>query len=156
MSDQDQDALEPGEPNEFMPGDEEFEDELEAEEEGIEPVPARTRAQIAEDEKAGRRFRFGRGAAEEAEHPQGSLRTTHERVRVEDRLSAIFALVCAIGLVGILVLGFLGQYAPKGGSKPLPTLGLQTFVPTPSPSGSESASGSPTLAPTATPAPSAS
>jgi hypothetical protein len=150
MSDQDKDAFETGEPNEFMPGDEDFEDEFEEEEEELERAPAGARAEAREAERAGRRFRFGRGGEEE-EHVPGSVRTSHERVRVDDRLSAAFALLCALGLVGVLVFGYLGQYMPKAASKPLPTLSLETFVPTPTVSANPSASGSASLVPTASP-----
>jgi hypothetical protein len=175
MTDQDKDAFETGEPNElmpgesmpgesmpgepnelmpgegdfegeekapedeFMPGQEDFQDEFEGEEEAPE--------EAAEAKRGGRRFRFRRGGGEEPEREQGSLRTSHERIRIDDRLSAFFVLICAIGLVGILVGGYLGQYVPKPEGKPLPTLELETFQPTPSPSDS----GSPSLAPSESP-----
>jgi hypothetical protein len=170
MTDQDKDAFETGEPNElmtgesmpgesnelmpgegdfegeekapedeFMPGQEDFQDEFEGEEEAPE--------EAAEAKRGGRRFRFRRGGGEEPEREQGSLRTSHERIRIDDRLSAFFVLICAIGLVGILVGGYLGQYVPKPEGKPLPTLALETFQPTPSPSDS----GSPSLAPSESP-----
>ncbi len=159
MPDQDKDAFETGEPNEFMPGEGDFEDEFESDdeqalEEDFEEAPEETpeerrdrRARRAEAESGGRRFRFGRGRDEEDEPTRGSLRTTHERVHIDDRLSALFVLVCTIGLVGILIGGFMGQYVPKGAGRTAAPLDLQTFVPTPEPS----VTASPTLAPTASP-----
>ena len=158
MPDQDKDAFETGEPNEFMPGEDDFEDEFEGEEEEEEAFEeareetsadrrARRAEARAEAERGGRRFRLGRGGGEVEQHAQGSLRTTHERVHVDDRLSALFVLICAVGLVGILLGGFFAQYAPKGSGKPLPTLVLETFQPTAVPS----VTASPTLAPTASP-----
>jgi hypothetical protein len=167
MTDQDKDALEAGEPtdafeagepNEFMPGEDEFEEEL-GEEDALGAPMSRAEAR-EEAERTGRRFRFGRGGDEEDEHPQGSLRTSHERVRIDDRLSAVFALICAAGLIAILAGGYLGQYMPKGAAHTPAPLDLQTFQPTASPSGSAaasaSASASPTLAPTESPSASAS
>jgi hypothetical protein len=157
MPDQDKDAFETGEPNEFMPGEDDFEDEFEGEEEeGLEETPEETREREragarGEAETGGRRFRFGRGGGEEEEHAQGSLRTSHERVHIDDRLSAVFVLVCVVGLVGILIGGYLGQYAPKGGAKPLPTLSLETFQASPTPEASGSASLVPTASPSASP-----
>jgi hypothetical protein len=163
MTDQDKDAFETGEPNElmpgeldeFMPGEGDFEEEEKAPENEFMPGEGDFDEFGGEEEapeeapeagKGGRRFRLGRGGGGEPER-QGSLRTSHERVRIDDRLSAVFVLVCAIGLVGILIGGYLGQYAPKPETKPLATLELETFVPTPSPSDS----GSPSLAPSESP-----
>jgi hypothetical protein len=146
MTDQDKDAFETGEPNELMPGEEDFEGGFEDEFEGEEEAP-----EEAPEAERGRRFRLGRGGGEESERLQGSLRTSHERIRIDDRLSAVFVLVCAIGLVGILVGGYAGQYLPKPEAKPLPTLALETFQPTPSPSDNGSPSLAPSESPTASP-----
>jgi hypothetical protein len=170
MSDQDKDTLGPDEPEgseleegepEFVPGEEEFEEELEAEETG---APAEARP--------GRRFGFRRGAPEEEARPQGSVRTAHERVHIDDRASAIYVLVAALGMILILVAPLVTAAWPAGPAPALPTLNLQTYTtpptapptPTPSPTPtpteapSESATPAPTptptAAPTLTPAPS--
>jgi hypothetical protein len=163
MPEQDKDSLDEGQPNEFMPGGEDFEErgeETEAEREEREEFEASEAEREERDELEGPKEpgRFGRlfrrGPAEPAEQPLGSVRESHERVRVDDRLSAIFAIVCALGLVGILAGGFLGQYVPSPAAPPLNTLGLETFnAPslTPSPSVSASPSASASASPTASP-----
>ena len=99
MSEQDQDNFEKGPPNDFMPGEEEFDGELESNEEAEGGAP------VQPGKSSGRRFGFGfgRSAAEEVAHPQGSVRGAHERVHIDDRASAIFVLVAALGLVAILL-----------------------------------------------------
>ena len=167
MSDHDKDAFDKGEPNEFMPGEEEFEDELEAGDEAEAGAPL-------EPSKPGRRFGFGRSSAEPEAHPQGSVRATHERVHIDDRASALFALVCAVGMVAILVGSFVLSSWPAGPAPTLPPLNLETYspppatptpVPTPTPvatptpvvtvgpsaSAAPSASATPTAVPTAAP-----
>lgn len=142
MPDQDKDTLEEGEPNEFMPGDEDFEEEFEGEEPEEE---AR-----AEQREGGRFGRIRGGKGREAEQPAlGSLRGAHERIHVDDRASAVFAVVCAIGMVAILVGAFLAPYVPSIGSAPqLTPLNLQTFnVPSTAPSTSLSPAPSPTATP---------
>jgi hypothetical protein len=154
MSDHDKDTLETGEPNEFMPGEEEFEEDLETGDEAAAGAPMGL-------SKPGRRFGFGRSSAEAEAHPQGSVRATHERVHIDDRASALFALVCAVGMIAILVGSFVLSSWPAGPAPTLPPLNLETYspppatptpVPTPTPvvTVAPSASAAPTAAPTAT------
>ena len=94
-------------PNEILPADEDFEepeeseeseDFVEAEEEfEEEPQAAQPAAATAPVRRAGRTEEAPRRAL-------GSVRVSHERVRVDDRLSAAFAILCAVALVGVLVL----------------------------------------------------
>ena len=150
MSDQDKDTLDQGEPSEFMPGDDEFEEGEEAEAE---------EAQAEEPARAGRRFGFRRGSSEEQAAAQqlGSVRTSHERVRIDDRLSAFYALGIAAILIGILVVSTALSLWPANAA-PLPPLNLATYVappatptPTPTPVPTASPTASPTAAPTASP-----
>jgi hypothetical protein len=164
MSEQDQDNFEKGPPNEFMPGEEEFDDEFESNEE------AEGRAPVEPGKPSGRRFGFGfgRSADQEAAHPQGSVRGTHERVHIDDRASAIFVLVAALGLVAILLGSYVAGIVPAGAAPTLPDLQLQTYsappatptpltTPTPvssastSASASASATASPSTSPSASP-----
>jgi hypothetical protein len=119
------------------PGDEEFEDELEAgpeEEEELEEI---------EEERPSRRGRHD----EEAPH-RGSLRESHERVHVDDRPSAIFAILAALALLGALAIGLVANWVP---APAVPTL-TPLIVPTvQAQSAAPSATLTPTVAPTATP-----
>ena len=162
MSDQDKDSLEPAEPEqeepgEFVPGEEEFDEELEAEEPGA--------GEAARPSRSGRRFGLGRGgaaaAADEAA-PLGSVRASHDRVHVDDRASALFVLVAALGLLAILVVSPVVANWPAGPVPALPTLNLATFVappatptpvPTPTPTPTPVPTPTPTPAPTPTPTP---
>jgi hypothetical protein len=154
MSEQDKDTLEQGEPNEFMPGEEEFDEDLEASDEAESGAPL-------EPSKPGRRFGFGRSSAEDEVHPQGSVRTSHERVHIDDRASALFALVCAVGLVAILLGSYAAGVWPAGAGPTLPPLNLPTYsappatptpVATPTPAATPTPVATPTVAPTVTPA----
>lgn len=145
-------------PNEILPDEEEFDEEaeefVEADEEfEEEPLAATPAAAAAAAER-----RAGRGAAETARRPLGSVREAHERVHVDDRLSAIFALLAAVALVGVLLLPWLGSFVPAPAQPTLTPLVVPTYHATPAPSGSASLVPSaspattPTPAPTATPA----
>jgi hypothetical protein len=130
-------------------GDEYDEDESEA---GAAAIGASARAS---DKTGAFHFSLGRGGKTEEEfgkHQAGSVRTAHERVHVDDRLSALFALVCAGGLIGVLVVSTAAGFIPKtvilGPS--LAPLVVPTGAPTPT------ACVTPTPVVTATPAPSAS
>jgi hypothetical protein len=157
MSEQDKDTLEEGEPNEFMPGEEEFDENPEA---GDEADAGAT----VEAGKPGRRFGFRREQQAEPEtHAQGSVRATHERVHIDDRASGLFALVCAIGLIAILAGSYVLSVWPAGAAPTLPPLNLQTYspppatptpVPTPTPVATATPVATPTPAATATVAPS--
>jgi len=84
-----------------------LDEEAEFEEEETDEVPSAG---------SGRRFGFGRGdhPAEHEERPHaGSVRESHERVHIDDRASAVFALVCAGVLIGLLAFSWLGGMLPK-------------------------------------------
>ena len=141
MSDQDKDTLEEqGEPNEFMPGEEEFEDEPEGEEAAEAGTAAETRG--------GRRFGLHRGNVEESDeaHPLGSVRAVHERVRIDDRASVIYVLIAAIGLIAILIVPIVVSAIPAGPAPTLPPLNLNTFNTPPT---APPATPTPTLGPSA-------
>jgi hypothetical protein len=163
MSDRDQD--ETLAPNEFEPGEEEFEDQpedsLEGEDESEEPGAAETGRGAGEPSH--RRFGFTLGAHDDEEgrhRPSGSVRESHERVHIDDRASAVYAILVSVALLGLLVIAVLGNFVPQAAPAPLPTLNVPTFQATPSPLAGASASASlaPSGAPTASPsaAPSAS
>jgi hypothetical protein len=145
MSDQDKDTLEQGEPDEFMPGEEEFEEEPEGEAEEAQTA--------AEEPRAGRRFGLRRGAraTEEEQRPLGSVKATHERVHIDDRASALFVLIAALGLIAILITPLIVSAWPAGPAPTLPPLDFKTFTTPPT---EPPATPTPTLAPTtsATPA----
>ncbi|MGA2512205.1 MAG: hypothetical protein ABSG37_01110 [Candidatus Limnocylindrales bacterium] len=165
MTDRDKDRDEAPTTDEFPAGDEEFEEEpeqtFEAEGEAgegeiegpEEPVPSGGR----------RRFGFRRGdrSDDEVDTRQiGSVRGTHERVHIDDRPSALYALICAAALLGVLAFSWLGGVLPKAAGPTLTPLVVPTGQPTASPgesaaaSATVTASASPTLSPS--PAPSAS
>ncbi|HEX7490495.1 MAG TPA: hypothetical protein VF337_02190 [Candidatus Limnocylindrales bacterium] len=77
--------------------------------------------------------RRGKGEDETGKHQAGSVRTSHERVHIDDRLSAIYALICAGGLIGILVLSYAGGMLPKNVGPTLSPLVVPTGGPTPTP-----------------------
>jgi hypothetical protein len=159
MSDRDKDPQETLSPNEFEPGEDEFEenpeegfeDEGEPEEsdedEGRPPVVA----------PSGRRFGLGRGGqrAEDSGHRvTGSVRESHERVHIDDRASAIYALFAAAVLLGVLALALAGNYIPQGAEPSAPPLpSLPTFSGTLPPSAGPSVSIAPSASPVATPTP---
>jgi hypothetical protein len=163
MSDRDKDPGETLSPNEFEPGEDEFEenpeegfeDEGEPEEsdedEGRPPVAA----------PSGRRFGLGRGGqrAEDSGHRvTGSVRESHERVHIDDRASAIYALFAAAVLLGVLALALAGNYIPQATvatNPPLPSLPTfnGTLPPSAGPSVSIAPSTSPVASPTPTPTP---
>src|SRR5664280_2503517 len=145
MSDRDQDPGETLLPNGLEPGEDEFEEmpeegfegegepEESDEDEGRPPVGAPT----------GRRLGFGRGGqhAEDGAHrPTGSVRESHERVHVDDRASAIYALLAAVVLIGILALAFAGNYIPQAAEPSAPPLVVPTFNGTLPPSAGPSVS----------------
>ncbi len=115
-------------PEDLEEADEEFEEEPQAAA-PVAAIPASTRPARAE---AGRR-------------PLGSVRESHERVKIDDRLSAAFAILCAIALVGVLVVPWVGGFIPKPVGPTLTPLVLPTYQITPTPVPT------PTVAPTPTP-----
>ena len=156
MSERDQDRDRKLGSDDLEPGEDEFDEELEGDEEE-EEAPEEFEAEAPEPEPAPRRGRREE-AAEPARRATGSVRESHERVHVDDRLSAAFVIFAAVVLVGALALALAGNFVPE---PPVPTLTplvvpTAQFTATPSPAATVTAA--PTPAPTATPsaAPSAS
>jgi hypothetical protein len=156
MSDRDQDPGEALSPNGLEPGEDEFEESPEEgfegegepqesdEDEGRPPVGAPT----------GRRFGFGRGGqrTEDGGHQvTGSVRESHERVHVDDRASAFYALFAAAVLLGVLALAIAGNYVPQPSVPSAPPLVVPTFNGTLPPSAGPSVSVAPSASPVATP-----
>ncbi len=149
-----------------LPNDEDLEEEpdesteVEGEVEGDEGEEGDDEAFAAATAEAGGRRRFGFGRTERVEEetgrrrgPVGSVRETHERVHIDDRPSAIYAIVCAGALLGVLALTWLGSIVPPAAVPTLTPLVVPTSQATPVTSASASASAAPTitLAPTASP-----
>jgi len=161
MTDRDKDRDEKSATPDYLPGDEEFEEEPEEAAEAESEVPEGEFESEGPAESAPgsaqRRFGFGRGSrddrsGEEAERRQmGSVRGTHERVHIDDRPSAVYALICAVALIGVLALTWLGGAIPKALGPTLTPL----VVPTTQPSASTSAAASVSVAPSVSAAPSA-
>jgi hypothetical protein len=171
MTDRDNDRDETPATDDDLAGDEEFEEEFEqtfeggaGEDEAGEDEAGEDEA--GEDEAEGpaesapsggrRRFGLGRGArAEEGVGTRqiGSVRGTHERVHVDDRPSAVYALVCAAALLGVLAFSWLGGVLPQAAGPTLTPLVVPTSQATASPSGSAAPStvASPTVTPSASP-----
>ena len=102
---------------------------------------------------SGRRFGFGRGdrSAEPDERPHaGSVRESHERVHIDDRPSAIFALLCAGLLIGVLAFAWVGGVLPKSVGPTIGPLVVPTYQ------ASSSAAPSANVSPVVSPGPSAS
>lgn len=100
-----------------------LDEEAEFEEEETDEVPSAGSA---------RRFGFGRGEhsdAHEERHHAGSVRESHERVHIDDRASAVFALLCAGILIGVLVLAWVGGMLPKSVGPTPPPLVVPTYQP---------------------------
>jgi hypothetical protein len=138
----------------------------ESEEEPDESAEAQGDEDEGEFEAAGaaaasgsRRFGFGRGRAQESEgekHPMGSLRDSHERVRIDDRPSAIYALLCAAALIGVLAVAWVSGVVPQAAGPSLKPLVVPTAQATPSSAASATISAAPTATATAAPTASAS
>jgi len=163
MSDRDKDPEEALSPNGLEPGEDEFEEnpeegfegegepEASDEDEGRPPVGA----------PSGRRFGFGRGGErtdDSGHRVTGSVRESHERVHVDDRASAIYALFAAAVLLGVLAFAIAGNYIPQAAqpsAPPLPSLPTfsGTLPPSAGPSVSIAPSASPVASPTLTPTP---
>jgi hypothetical protein len=106
---------------------------------------------------SGRRFGFGRGdrSADHEDRPHaGSVRESHERVHIDDRASAVFALLCAGILIGVLAFAWIGGVLPKSVGPSLAPLVVPTAQA--SSSAAPSASASPVGSAVVSPAPSAS
>jgi len=125
-----------------------LDEEAEFEEEETDKVPS---------VGSGRRFGFRRGdrsdVHEERPHA-GSVRESHERVHIDDRASAVFALLCAGILIGVLAFAWVGGVLPKSVGPTPPPLVVPTYQA--SSSVAPSAGASPVVSPVVSPAPSAS
>ena len=113
MSDRDQDRDETLGPGDLEAGEPEFEEEPGGPgEEGAGEFEPEGRELAAEPGR--RRFGFGGREREEAPHrTMGSVRETHERVHVDDRLSALWAILAAAALLGVLAFGLAGNWIPQ-------------------------------------------
>jgi hypothetical protein len=124
-----------------LPGDEELDEELDQDLEAQDEIDE-SEAESGADAVAPRASRLGRGkerAAAAHEH-LGSVREGHERVHVDDRASAIFAIICAGALLLLLAGAWAGQFIPKGAVPTLTPLVVPTSNATAAPSASASAS----------------
>ena len=155
MTDLDKDRDAQPAADEELPGDEELDEEPD---EFAETEDERADREAEESASVGerRRFGFGRGRHVDEEvvrHQGGSVRESHERVHIDDRPSAIFALVCAAALLGVLALTWVAGAIPQGTGPTLTPLVVPTSQPTPSASASAAVSVSPgpTAAPSASP-----
>jgi hypothetical protein len=132
-------------PNEDLPADEDLEESpeefVEAEEE-FEEEPLSASAETAPAATA-----RGRRGEPAGARQLGSVREGHERVRVDDRLSALFALFAAVLLLGVLILPWAGGFLPAPAEPTLAPLVVPTYNATPSaaPSASATPSATPTV-----------
>ena len=144
--DKDRDAK-PG-ADEELPGDDELDEESDDYAE-TDAERADREADEAASEGEHRRFGFGRRHADEQlEHRAGgSVRESHERVHIDDRPSAIYAIVCAAALLGVLALTWIGGAIPQGTGPTLTPLVVPTTRPTTVTSPSAGVSVAPSLSP---------
>ena len=82
----------------------------------------------------------------------GSVRESHERVHIDDRPSAIYALVCAGALLGVLAFTWVGGAIPQGTGPTLTPLVVPTSQPSAATSPAASVSVAPSPSPSASPA----
>jgi hypothetical protein len=158
-------------PNGELPGDEELDDEsgqaYETADEAPEGEASYGGSAGAAPSGERHRFGFGRGSQDEEEVDKrqiGSVRGTHERVHIDDRASAVFALVCAAILLAVLIVPMVAGALPQPVGPTLTPLVVPTGQATASTIASPSASAaasvsiapSASLAPSPSPAPSAS
>jgi hypothetical protein len=153
MTDLDKDRDAKPAADEELPGDEELDEEPD---EYAETEAERADREAEEAASGGERRRFGfgrsRSAYEEPErHTGGSVRESHERVHIDDRPSAIYAIVCAAALLGVLALTWVSGAIPQGTGPTLTPL----VVPTSQPSVATSPAASVSVAPSASPSPTA-
>jgi hypothetical protein len=130
------------EPEETTEGERKFiDDEADGEYEGEDAENEALAASAASDahRRFGFRFGGGRHAEEEADRRQiGSVRESHERVHIDDRPSAIYALLCAGALLGVLAFSWVGGVLPKSVGPTLTPLVVPTSQATVSSSASAS------------------
>ena len=161
MTDLDKDRDAKPATDEELPGDEEFDEEPdEYAETETETESERDDREAAESVPTGERRRFGfsrgRDTYEEPErHAAGSVRESHDRVHIDDRPSAIFAIVCAGALLGVLALTWVSGAIPPPTGPTLTPLVVPTSLATPSTSTSPAVSVVPSTSPTPTTAPTA-
>ena len=142
--------------DEELPGDEELDEEPDEFAE-TEAEQADREAEEADLAPAGERRHFGFGRDRNADeghhdrHAGGSLRESHERVHIDDRPSAIYAIVCAAALLGVILLTWVGGAIPQGTGPTLTPLAVPTAAPTTSPTAAPSVSVSPSVAPSPSP-----
>jgi hypothetical protein len=153
MTDLDKDRDAQPATDEELPGDEELDEEPDE----FAETEAEQADREAEESASGgerRRFGFGRGrhADEEVQrHQGGSVRESHERVHIDDRPSAIFAIICAGALLGVLVLTWVGGALPQGTGPTLTPLVVPTSQPSVATSPAASVSVAPSPSPSASP-----
>jgi hypothetical protein len=156
MTDLDKDRHAKPATDEELPGDEELDEEPDEFAE-TEAEQADREAEEADLAPAGERRRFGFGRNRHADedrherHAGGSLRESHERVHIDDRPSAIYAIVCAAALLGVILLTWVGGAIPQGTGPTLTPLAVPTAAPTTSPTAAPSVSVSPSVAPSPSP-----
>lgn len=142
--------------DEELPGDVELDEEPDEFAE-TEAEQAEREAEEADLAPAGERRRFGFGRDRNADegHPErhagGSVRESHERVHIDDRPSAIYAIVCAAALLGVILLTWVGGAIPQGTGPTLTPLAVPTAAPTTSPTAAPSVSVAPSVAPSPSP-----
>jgi hypothetical protein len=165
MTDRDKNRDETAPTDEELAGDEELDEEsdqtFETADEAPEGETEYEDATGAAPSGTHRRFGLGRGGHDDEEPDKrqiGSVRGTHERVHIDDRASAVFALVCAALLLAVLIVPMVAGALPQPVGPSLAPLVVPTgqapASTSASPSGSAAASVS--IAPSASVAPSAS
>jgi hypothetical protein len=159
MSERDQDRDRKLGSSDLEPGEDELDEELEAgpeEEEALEEFEPESR----EVEAGPSRGRFGfvrpeREAEESGRRVTGSVRESHERIHVDDRLSALFAVLAAGVLLLVLAMSVIANYVPQPTSPTLAPLVVPTAQVAPSTSPAARATAAPTATLAAFPTPSA-
>jgi hypothetical protein len=164
MTDRDKNRDETAPTDAELSGDEELDEEsgqdFETGDEAPEGEAEFERSAGAAPSGQSRRFGFGRGGHEDEDterHPIGSVRT-HERVHIDDRASAVFALVAAVLLLAVLIVPMVAGALPQPVGPTLSPLVVPTGQAPASASAGPSAAASASLAPSpsASPAVSAS
>ena len=153
MTDLDKDRDAQPATDEELPGDEELDEEPD---EFAETEAEQADREAEESAPAGERRRFGfsrgRDTYQEPEHhPAGSVRESHDRVHIDDRPSAVFAIICAGALLGVLVLTWVGGAIPQGTGPTLTPLVVPTSQPSVATSPAASVSVAPSPSPSASP-----
>jgi hypothetical protein len=108
-------------------------EELEVEDESVDESDIE---QSEEEQEAAQAESPARAAA--GSQKLGSVRESHERVKVDNRPSAIFAILCAAALVALLVGAWASGFVPKPSVPALTPLTVPTAAATAAPSASAS------------------